>query len=201
MKQNFKRLFSGFRNNKERFQNEVLRRYQISLSSSEVKDNLLLQSKILFAQKPEKCAIIPFTLDNIVEQITDIETSIMGRKVIVGNKDLPIGQLIEVLNNADWVNQGRKHLREDKICPFCQKPTITNELKRQFDAFFNGEYEQTVNLIKSFISQYGTYTDGLLRQLNTLRTSLESYPVSGIDVGKLDSIIDLLNGYCSKNKA
>lgn len=125
----------------------------------------------------------------------------MGRKVIVGNKDLPIGQLIEVLNNADWVNQGRKHLREDKICPFCQKPTITNELKRQFDAFFNGEYEQTVNLIKSFISQYGTYTDGLLRQLNTLRTSLESYPVSGIDVGKLDSIIDLLNGYCSKNKA
>ena len=197
----FQEAFSGFRNSKVRFRDEVLRRYHISHSSSETRDNLLLRAKTLFAQKPEKCPIISFALDNIVEQIVEIETSAIWRKVIAGNKDLPIGRLIEVLDNADWVNQGRMHLREDGICPFCQRQTITDELKNQLDAFFSGEYEQDVNLIKQFISQYGAYTDELLRRINTLRINLESYPAAGIETSKLDSIIELLNGYFSKNKA
>lgn len=197
----FQEAFSGFRSNKERFRDEVLRRYAISHTSSEARDSLLLRAKTLFAQKPEKCAIISFSIDDVVDRLAGIETSTIWSKVIVGNKDLPIGRLIDVLDNADWVNQGRKHLREDGICPFCQKQTITDELKKQLDAFFSGEYEQDVNLIKQFISQYGAYTDELLRRINTFRTSLGSYPAAGIEASKIDSIIELLNGYFSKNKA
>ena len=197
----FQEAFSGFRNNKERFRDEVLRRYAISHTSSEARDSLLLRAKTLFAQKPEKCAIISFSIDDVVDRLAEIETSTIWGKVIVGNKDLPIGRLIDVLDNADWVNQGRKHLSEDGICPFCQQPTITEELKRQLDAFFSGEYEQDVNQIKQFISQYGAYTDELLRRINTLRTSLGAYPAAGIDTSKLDSLIDVLNGCFSKNKA
>lgn len=197
----FQEAFSGFRNNKERFRDEVLRRYQISHSSTETRDALLVRAKTLFARKPEKCPIIPFVLDNIVEQIAEIETAAIWSKVIVGNRDLPIGRLIEVLDNADWVSQGRKHLREDGICPFCQKQTITDELKNQLDAFFSGEYEQDVSLIKQFIGQYSSYTDELLSRIKTLRTSLGSYPAAGIEASKIDSIIELLNGYFSKNKA
>ena len=197
----FQEAFSGFRNNKERFRDEVLRRYQISHSSTETRDALLVRAKTLFARKPEKCPIIPFVLDNIVEQIAEIETAAIWSKVIVGNRDLPIGRLIEVLDNADWVSQGRKHLREDGICPFCQKQTITDELKNQLDAFFSGEYEQDVSLIKQFIGQYSSYTDELLSRIKTLRTSLGSYPAAGIEASKIDPIIELLNGYFSKNKA
>lgn len=197
----FQEAFSGFRNNKERFRDEVLRRYQISHSSTETRDALLVRAKTLFARKPEKCPIIPFVLDNIVEQIAEIETAAIWSKVIVGNRDLPIGRLIEVLDNADWVSQGRKHLREDGICPFCQKQTITDELKNQLDAFFSGEYEQDVSLIKQFIGQYSSYTDELLSRIKTLRTSLGSYPAAGIAASKIDPIIELLNGYFSKNKA
>lgn len=197
----FQEAFSGFRNNKERFRDEVLRRYQISHSSTETRDALLVRAKTLFARKPEKCPIIPFVLDNIVEQIAEIETAAIWSKVIVGNRELPIGRLIEVLDNADWVSQGRKHLREDGICPFCQKQTITDELKNQLDAFFSGEYEQDVSLIKQFIGQYSSYTDELLSRIKTLRTSLGSYPAAGIEASKIDSIIELLNGYFSKNKA
>lgn len=197
----FQEAFSGFRNNKERFRDEVLRRYQISHSSTETRDALLVRAKTLFARKPEKCPIIPFVLDNIVEQIAEIETAAIWSKVIVGNRDLPIGRLIVVLDNADWVSQGRKHLREDGICPFCQKQTITDELKNQLDAFFSGEYEQDVSLIKQFIGQYSSYTDELLSRIKTLRTSLGSYPAAGIEASKIDSIIELLNGYFSKNKA
>lgn len=162
---------------------------------------MISRAKTLFAQKPEKCAIISFILDNIVEQIIEIETSAIWSKVIVGNKDIPIGRLIEVLDNADWVNQGRKHLRENGICPFCQKQTITDELKSQLDAFFSGEYEQDVKTINRFISQYDVYTDDLLRRINILRANLGSYPAAEIDVSKIDSIIELLNGCFSKNKA
>ena len=197
----FQEAFSGFRNNKERFRDEVLRRYAISRTSCEARDSLLLRAKTLFAQKPEKCAIILFSIDDTVERLAEIETSTIWSKVIVGNKDLPIGRLIDVLDNADWVNQGRKHLREGGICPFCQQPTITGELKQQLDAFFSGEYEQDVNQIKQFISQYSVYTDELLRRINTLRTSLGAYPAAGIDTNKLNGLIDLLNGYFSKNKA
>ena len=60
--------------------------------------------------------------------------------------------------------------------------------------------KQDVNLIKQFISQYGSYTDELLMRINTLRTNLGSYPAAGIEVSKLDSIMELLGGYFSKNK-
>lgn len=197
----FQEAFSGFRNNKERFRDEVIRRYQISHSSTETRDNLLTRARTLFAEKPEKCPIIAFNLDSMIKLIADIETATIWSKVIVGNKDIPIGRLIDMLDNADWVNQGRKHLREDGVCPFCQKSTITAEFREQLDAFFSGEYEQDVNLIKDFINQYNTYIGEVQRCINTLRTSLGSYPASGIDADKLDSITELLNGYFSKNNS
>lgn len=97
----FQEAFRGFRKDKGRFLDETLRRYQISHSSTETRDVLLLRAKTLFAQKPEKCPIIQLELDNIVDQIVEIETSAIWSKVIVGNKDLPIGRLIELLDNAD----------------------------------------------------------------------------------------------------
>lgn len=195
----FQEAFSGFRNSKERFRDEVLRRYKISHISCETRDSLLSRAKTLLTQKPEKYAIISFPIDDIVNQLVEIETSVIWSKVIVGNKDIPIGRLIEVLDNADWVNQGRRHLREDHICPFCQQPTITEELKHQLNAFFSGEYEQDVNLIKHFVEQYGYCRDELLMHIDTLRTNLNSCPVTGVDISKFDIIQETLKGYFSKN--
>ena len=58
----FQEAFSGFRNNKERFRDEVLRRYGISHTSSETRDSLLLRAKTLFAQKPENVQLSRFLL-------------------------------------------------------------------------------------------------------------------------------------------
>ena len=204
LKQNesdFQEAFSGFRGKKERFCDEVIRRYQISHSSTETKEALLSRAKTLFARKPEKCATISFSLDDLVAQITEIEVLFVWGKVVVGNKDLPIGRLIEALDNADWVNQGREYLHDDGICPFCQQQTIYNELRNQIDAFFSGEYEQDVNQIKSSIKQYNTLTEELLRRLNALRKGLSSYPAAQIDAEKLSSAAELLEGYFAKNKA
>lgn len=197
----FQEAFGGLRGNKERFRDEVLRRFQQSHSSSESRDSLQTKANTLFAKKPEKCPLVPFQVDTIVKQIAEIEASPVWSKVIIGNKDVPIGRLIELLDNADWVNQGRKHIKNNGICPFCQKQTITEDLRNQLDAFFSGEYEQDVSLIKGFTSSYISQTEDLLRQINTLRTGLNSYPAAGINSDKLDSIVELLNGHFSKNKA
>lgn len=195
----FQEAFSGFRNSKERFRDEVLRRYTISCTSVETRDNLVLRAKTLFAQKPEKCPSIILDIDDVVSEISEIENSEIWSKVIIGNKDLPIGQFIEALDNADWVNQGRKYLKEDGVCPFCQNQTITNELKNQLDAFFGGEYEKDVNLIKNFISRYTAKTEVLLKTINETRKDIALSTIAGIDVSKIDSIIEILGGYFSKN--
>jgi wobble nucleotide-excising tRNase len=197
----FQDAFSGFRNSKDRFRDEAVRRYKISHSSSETREKLLSRVKSLFSQKPEKCASIVFDIDNIAKQIFAIENAGVWGKVIVGNQDVPIGKLIEKLNMADWVNHGRQYLGEDGICPFCQNKTISADLRNQLDEFFSGEYEQYVDLIKKLLAEYITYADKLLSSIKTLITSLDSYPAAGIDIDKLNSIIGLLSGYFSKNIA
>ncbi len=197
---NFQEAFTGFRGKKEKFRDEVLRRYKTLDSSTETKESLLTKARTLFDQKPEKCGSISFSFNNQIAQIAKIEKDLIWSKVIVGNKDLPIGRLIETLDNADWVNQGRKLLNDDGICPFCQTRSITKELRNQLDAFFSGEYEQDVNRIKDYCQQYVTLTEGLIDRLNALRNSLGSYPAAEIDAKKLSSTADLLEGYFAKNK-
>ena len=121
-------------------------------------------------------------------------------KIVVGNSDLPIGRLIEKLGNADWVSQGRKHIGEGEICPFCQQPTLSDEFKKQLEAFFSGEYEKDVKAIKSFKESYVSKTDELITYLSGLITSLKLYTVSRIDEEKLISAVELLRGYFSQNK-
>lgn len=196
----FQEAFSGYRNNKERFRDEVLRRHQISHNSSDTREKLLSRAKTLFMQKPEKCSIIPFDLKSIIEQITAIETSPIWSKVIVGNQDIPIGKLIQSLDNSDWVNRGRAYIKEG-ICPFCQKQTITDEFKKQLENFFSGEYEQEVNQINNHISKYCSYTEKILEFINTLKMNLDNYSVAKIQISQLDSIRELLNSYFNKNKA
>ena len=197
----FQEAFTGMRNNKERFRDEVIKHFKKSHSSSESRENLFVRARTLFVQKPESCANIPWNLDCTIAQIAEIETSFIWNKVIVGNKDLPIGKLIENLNNADWVNQGRKHIADNEICPFCQQPTINQELKNQLDRFFCGEYEQDVNLVTNLIAKYKSCTDELLQYVNSLQSTSETYPAAQIKKEKLGTIIELLKGCFSKNQA
>ena len=195
----FKEAFSSLRGSKDRFRDEVVKRFQKSHSSNKNRENLLIRAKTLFAQKPEICERIPWNLDNIITQINDIETSDIWSKIIVGNKDLPIGRIIQILNNADWVNEGRKHIKDNGICPFCQQKTITSDLRSQLDAFFSGEYERDVNFITNSISRYKALGDELLRYINSILTNIDTYPSAWIDKVKFGALVELLTGYFSKN--
>lgn len=195
----FQEAFTGLRNSKERFKDEVIKRFKISHSSGASRATLLARARTLFAQKPEICATIPWNFDSQIARIYEIETTSIWNKVIVGNKDIPIGKLIEKLNHADWVNQGRTYIRDNDICPLCQQPTISQDLRRQLDEFFSGEYERDVNIIISLIAEYKSRTDELLQYVNSLQANLERYHAAQIDKEKLGTIMELLQGLFSKN--
>ena len=164
----FSELFHGLRNSKDRFKEVVVNRFENRLhtnNSSNTKDGLLKKYNQLFSQQLEKYDDIAIPEDKLFSDLKKIEEDPIWSKSIVGNKKVPISQLIDSLNNADWVNEGRLYVRENGVCPFCQQETITKKLKRQLDDFFNGEYESDIQNIETLISEYKEISERLLRFL------------------------------------
>ncbi len=79
------------------------------------------------------------------------------KKIIVGNADVNISKLIQKLNINDWVSQGREFIQaNDKTCPFCQQPTITEDFKKQIESFFDETYLNDINSLKALKQEYNT---------------------------------------------
>lgn len=188
----FQEVFRGFRGNKEKFMNEVLRRYKISHSSSETKDDLLKRAKTLLAKRPEKCDCLLLPAEELLSTIDMIEKDQIWGKVIVGNNDVPIAGLIKLLENADWVNKGRSYIREDNICPFCQQKTITVDFRKQIECFFSGEYDSKVKYIKYLKSTYETTFKQLLDYFDSIVSNVLAVSVGNIDLSVFNSMKDIL---------
>lgn len=86
-----------------------------------------------------------------------IEASAIFPMSIIGSNNSVVSQLIARLNHADWVRQGIGYLEvstEASRCPFCQEPTITPELIKQFKDYFDKAYEQKLAEIKELALSY-----------------------------------------------
>lgn len=195
LKQNetdFQEAFSGFRSNKEKFRDEVMKRYKKSHSSSETRESLQKRSNTLFSNKPEKCDAIDISVSHLISELESIEQDLIWEKVIVGNKDVPISKLIDVLDNADWVNRGRSYISETGICPFCQQKTITANLEQQLNSFFSGEYEKDIQRINDLIEKYKTTSNLLISQLSNVTHNDSAVSVGNLDLSKYNTLLDAL---------
>ena len=195
LKQNetdFQEAFSGFRGNKEKFRDEVLKRYKKSHSSSETRESLLKRSATLFYDKPEKCGTIDISISLLISEIESIEQDLIWEKIIAGNKDVPISKLIDFLDNADWVNRGRSYISETGICPFCQQKTITVDLAQQLNDFFSGEYEKDVQRMKYLTEKYKKTTDLLISNLSGVIQNDTAVSIGNLDISKYNTLLDAL---------
>lgn len=91
--------------------------------------------------------------------IAEIENNPIFTKVIVGNENSSVSHLIDTLKNSDWVSQGLKFIdvnkkEEYQQCPFCQQKTITDDFVRELEAYFGGQYEKDIALLKTLLEQY-----------------------------------------------
>lgn len=119
-------------------------------------------------------------LDNSkITELQDVETKLneLLDKVIVGKEDVPIKQLIDKLNNKNWVEQGQEYVQSSEgKCPFCQQD-LTEDFKQQLKLLFDEEYKTSINEIKQLKTQYGSIADDFIRNINSL---LQEYDESHI---------------------
>ena len=95
------------------------------------------------------------------------------RQIFTGNKDIDIAEMIDRLNLQKWVEEGLEKIdtsgKEEK-CPFCQEFTITQELVKKFDRYFDESYKKKKKYIENLLSKYKSYTDQIIDNLNAIKT-------------------------------
>lgn len=110
-------------------------------------------------------------LDNSkITELQDVKIKLneLLNKVIVGKEDVPIKQLIDKLNNKNWVEQGQEYVQSSEgKCPFCQQD-LTEDFKQQLKLLFDEEYKTSVAEIKQLKTQYRAIADTFVRNIDSL---------------------------------
>ncbi|MBC8237064.1 MAG: AAA family ATPase [Helicobacteraceae bacterium] len=116
---------------------------------------------------------ISFELNQSIIDIEE-EFKIILQKVIIGNNDIDIAQMINTLQIKKWVEDGIKIVDKDKeiqTCPFCQKKTVDKDLLEKFELYFDETYKNDVAKIEELKDKYSRASDLFL--LNILNLSKE----------------------------
>lgn len=148
-------------------------------------ETLVERKSILFDKSSvryDQVSAIPTSTIENLEKINVLSTPVIGKE------DAQIGELINKLQNSDWVNNGRKYLvNSDLKCPFCQQP-ITNDIKQNIEDFFYESYEKQCNLIKKFKVDYESCITSIMATIESLRQK----EIKIIDLSILDEKIKTL---------
>lgn len=197
----FLEAFSGSRKSKERFLEQVLERYKHKNPNVCSLMDLENRKITLFGKKPEVCAGFVFQIDHTIDEINRVERDPIFQRVVAGNNDIPVGALIQSLNNGDWVNRGRQYVSESNVCPFCQKPTIDEDFRNQIEAFFSGEYDRCMTHIGTLYRDYERNTQSAISALEAIVTDTNKCTVGKLDIVKFTEKIHLLDEVYKRNLA
>lgn len=89
--------------------------------------------------------------------VKHIEESPLLSKVIVGNKNSSVSDLIEVLGNSKWVEEGIQYVHMDGEvvdCPFCQQKTISKVFLDKLKDYFDESYKMDKAEIERLLHEY-----------------------------------------------
>ena len=100
-----------------------------------------------------------------IDDILDIEKETIFNEVVVGNENSVVSILIKELGNFDWVKQGfENYVGENSKCPFCQQKTITQDLKNEFEKYFDKTFKEKIQKIQNLSQQYSNYLEKIPSQ-------------------------------------
>ncbi|MDP8263674.1 MAG: AAA family ATPase [Candidatus Ancaeobacter aquaticus] len=120
-------------------------------------DELKKEVEPLQAENAERCN----TITTITFTGHKIENETLFQKEIVGNVNSTVAELINKLDNSDWVKQGLEYLPADiskdgEPCPFCQEKTITQNVSNNIKDYFGESYENDIKELKKLSYDYET---------------------------------------------
>ena len=180
--------YSG--NSKNHLQ-EIINILQNNLDNALTIEQLTEQYQNLYEKEINKIEnqVNVSTYKQIREIENKLETSL--QEVIVGNADVDIADLINALNIRSWVEQGIALTEQtNEICPFCQKPTIDENLKEQFSNYFDETYKQKIGNIQKLLSQYQGQTNLFLSSVLEIQNEFNPDNIVSEEYRILKSIFD-----------
>lgn len=162
----FSNAFEGFRSNKNKFIEELERRIKNRKGEKVERNKLLERSSVLFKRKPIKVDKLYVISEKLLENIERIIGDSIWSQVIIGSEDVDIAKLIKKLDNSSWVHKGMEYLEEDSsVCPFCQKETIDQLFRDELNNFFNQEYVEKLDYMKSKKEELANLVDRIINKL------------------------------------
>ncbi|MGL2577205.1 ATP-binding protein [Helicobacter pylori] len=192
--EDFKETLEGFKR-KEKFKEKILREFENDKhNQSEIVGLEKLKEKIgiVFGENQTELALLECDLTDF----DSIENHSIWEQKIVGSGGVAIADLIKKLSNEDWVAQGREYVKDNSICPFCQKETITKEFKKQLESYFDTSYQESTDTIKKIKEDYTNKTAKVLERLNEIIKTEQNK----LDTENLKRIIETLRSKINVNQ-
>lgn len=181
---------SGYRASKIKFADKLITVPEIDPSIP--MSSLVSQVASVFAGNPTKYeAIDASSFRALIDALQSCESNEVWQLAITGNQDVDIAALINALGSSDWVRQGMSYINSSNVCPFCQKPTIDQDLTSQLESFFDSQYETRIRAVRTLSEGYSEAATKLLSSIEELSScqivvSGEQSPRDTIDKLSLD---------------
>ncbi|EJB92683.1 ATP-binding protein [Helicobacter pylori] len=197
----FKEILEGFKR-KEKFKEKILKEFENDkYNQSEQSEIVGLEKlkekiEIVFGENQTELALLECDLTDF----DSIENHSIWEQKIVGSGDVAIANLIKTLSNEDWVAQGREYVKDNSICPFCQKETITEEFKKQLESYFDTSYQESTDTTKKMKEDYTNKTDEALERLDEIIKTEQNNSQTKLDTENLKRIIETLRSKIKANQ-
>lgn len=141
--------FQGYLGSAEKFIDEVLRRRKVETNSQpRPEEELVATFKALDLpeQTPQGRLTAPTGLIEPTPETVRILSS-----PLKGKEETSFGKFVEILNNSDWVRQGKYLISySEGVCPFCQQG-LPHDIKADLEALFDEYYESSLRSIRQYV--------------------------------------------------
>ncbi|WP_120934124.1 ATP-binding protein [Helicobacter pylori] len=199
--EDFKETLEGFKR-KEKFKEKILNFFKDNKHNQSEQSEIVrleeLKEKIgiVFSKNQTELALLECNLTDF----DSIENHSIWEQKIVGSGGVAIADLIKKLSNEDWVAQGREYVKDNSICPFCQKETITEEFKKQLESYFDTSYQKSTDAIKKMKEDYTNKTAEALERLDKIVKTEQNNSQTKLDTENLKIIIETLRSKINGNQ-
>ncbi|MGL2359877.1 ATP-binding protein [Helicobacter pylori] len=199
--EDFKEILEGFKR-KEKFKEKILNEFKDNKHNQSEQSEMVrleeLKEKIgiVFSKNQTELALLECDLTDF----DSIENHSIWEQKIVGSGGVAIADLIKKLSNEDWVAWGREYIKENSICPFCQKETITEEFKKQLESYFDTNYQESTETIKKMKEDYTNKTDEVLERLDEIVETEQKNQQTKLNTEIFKRIIETLKSKINGNQ-
>ncbi|MDU9766407.1 AAA family ATPase [Helicobacter pylori] len=196
--EDFKEILEGFKR-KEKFKEKILKEFKNDEhNESEIVRLEELKEKIGIVFSENQTELV--SLECNLTDFDSIENHSIWEQKIVGSGGVAIADLIKKLSNEDWVAWGREYIKENSICPFCQKETITEEFKKQLESYFDTNYQESTETIKKMKEDYTNKTDEVLERLDEIVETEQKNQQTKLNTEIFKRIIETLKSKINGNQ-